>query len=74
MNTEAALTDPQRWNRYVYTGNNPLRRIDPDGRDWWDFARGTGRGVVDTVTAPVPAGHRYQSAGLGSGTVAIGLS
>jgi RHS repeat-associated protein len=33
MNTEAALTDPQRWNRYAYSLNNPLRYIDPDGRD-----------------------------------------
>ena len=26
------LTDPQRWNRYVYVQENPLRYIDPDGR------------------------------------------
>jgi RHS repeat-associated protein len=30
---------PQTWNAYAYTGNNPLNRIDPDGRDWvgWFF-------------------------------------
>jgi len=26
--------DPQRWNRYAYGRNNPLRFVDPDGRDW----------------------------------------
>lgn len=52
LGIEQALVDPQRWNRYVYTGNNPLRRVDPDGRDWLDFASGTGMGLVDTLTAP----------------------
>jgi RHS repeat-associated protein len=33
MNVEAALVDPQRWNRYAYTRNNPLALVDPDGRD-----------------------------------------
>lgn len=27
------LVDPQRWNRYAYARNNPLRYIDPDGRE-----------------------------------------
>jgi RHS repeat-associated protein len=26
------LTDPQRWNRYSYARNNPLRYVDPDGK------------------------------------------
>ncbi len=26
------LVDPQRWNRYAYARNNPLRYVDPDGR------------------------------------------
>ena len=25
--------DPQSWNGYAYAGNNPLRNIDPDGRN-----------------------------------------
>ena len=33
MNTEQALTDPQRSNRYAYSLNNPLKFVDPDGRD-----------------------------------------
>jgi RHS repeat-associated protein len=30
---QSALSDPQRWNRYVYAKNSPLRFFDPDGRD-----------------------------------------
>ena len=26
------LADPQRWNRYAYARNNPLRYVDPDGK------------------------------------------
>lgn len=26
------LVDPQRWNRYAYARNNPLKYVDPDGR------------------------------------------
>ncbi|MGO9228611.1 MAG: RHS repeat domain-containing protein [Bryobacteraceae bacterium] len=27
----ARVSDPQTWNRYTYTRNNPLRLVDPDG-------------------------------------------
>ena len=27
------LFDPQRWNRYTYVRNSPLRYVDPDGRE-----------------------------------------
>jgi RHS repeat-associated protein len=33
LNTEAALIDPQRWNRYSYALNNPTAYVDQDGRD-----------------------------------------
>ena len=33
LNAEAAIADPQRWNRYSYVANNPLTLIDPDGRE-----------------------------------------
>ncbi len=31
-NAGSLLDDPQTWNGYVYVNNNPLGRIDPDGR------------------------------------------
>jgi hypothetical protein len=33
LDTQKALKEPQRWNRYSYVINNPLRYTDPDGRD-----------------------------------------
>lgn len=33
LNIKDALVDPQRWNRYAYARNNPLRYTDPNGRD-----------------------------------------
>ena len=32
LDLEQALVDPQRWNRYTYGLNNPLKYTDPDGR------------------------------------------
>jgi len=40
-NWKENLVDPQRWNRYAYARNNPLRYVDPDGKDIFDIAFGT---------------------------------
>jgi RHS repeat-associated protein len=32
LDVNAALQDPQRWNRYAYVRNGPMRFVDPDGR------------------------------------------
>ena len=41
LRIQEALVDPQRWNRYAYVRNNPLKYVDPHGR-WietlWDIA------------------------------------
>ena len=38
LGIEDALVNPQRWNRYMYSLNNPLRYVDPDGRYVTDCA------------------------------------
>jgi RHS repeat-associated protein len=40
-----ALGTPQRWNQYSYVENNPLRYVDPDGRDLWEFIAGIGNAL-----------------------------
>ncbi len=35
---------------YLYVGNNPIRRIDPDGNDGWDVVLGFSAAVVDNAT------------------------
>ena len=39
MTIQANLVDPQRWNRYAYARNNPLRYTDPDGKIIFDWAQ-----------------------------------
>ena len=50
LDPKDALLNPQKWNRYVYGRNNPLRYVDPDGRD--------DRGVIEIE-------HRQAAARLG---------
>ena len=45
VDVKSALVNPQRWNKYAYGLNNPLRNVDPDGRDSLDLAIGFGQGV-----------------------------
>ena len=44
-NAGSELANPQLWNAYAYTGNNPLIYVDPDGLDRArDLVRGIGKG------------------------------
>lgn len=61
------LTDPQSWNKYGYTRNNPLRYTDPDGEDWQDALKGAinafasdnsfGAGRIDTGNSDFKTGQ-----------------
>lgn len=53
---------PQRWNRYSYTLNDPIRHIDPNGRDTLDPLRSAWTWLAFAVGARSPftretAGH-----------------
>ncbi len=46
------LANPQDLNAYQYSINNPIRHIDPNGKDWGDaveFFKGFARGAVNSV-------------------------
>lgn len=40
MHSSGTVYDPQSWNRYTYTLNNPLRYTDPTGMYTWSNALG----------------------------------
>jgi RHS repeat-associated protein len=45
LRVDLALSNPQRWNRFANAGNNPVRFVDPDGRDWVDFVNGVANAI-----------------------------
>ena len=43
------LREPQSWNAYAYTNNNPLRWVDRDGRGVGDFFKKLGNWLLSDV-------------------------
>ena len=45
LDVDSVLAEPQRWNRYAYSLNNPLKFVDPDGRNPLLIMGGAGAAV-----------------------------
>jgi RHS repeat-associated protein len=67
------LVDPQRWNRYAYARNNPLRYIDPDGRETVSVIDGRMYGLGTEVLPPGTVEQGNQALGVLIGIAALGL-
>jgi RHS repeat-associated protein len=63
----AHLQEPQGWNRYTYTSNNPLKYSDPNGRAKLRFELTTSI-PFKTVTVPSFSGLRTFHGDLGANT------
>jgi RHS repeat-associated protein len=79
----ARAQDPQSWNLLAYTGNNPLNRIDPDGRNWfklngaWEWHPGTtytytANGQSVTVSSPYTHLLVFKKTGVNEFGAAVG--
>ena len=68
LNIKDALVYPQRWNRYSYVTNNPLKYTDPDGKNPLLIAGGIGAAVYggwaiyQNVSSGAP--HWYNNVGV----------
>jgi len=46
---DPAAEDYYGYGPYVYVGNNPVRRIDPNGNDGWDVVIGAAAALIDNA-------------------------
>jgi RHS repeat-associated protein len=67
LHLQHAMHFPQGWNRYSYVENNPLGKVDPDGRDIWDVLTGAAS-VYQSASAAV------QPVAAGANVAALALS
>ena len=56
----AHLSDPQSFNRYIYTRDNPLLYIDPDGKDFEKAAQDL-LGFAKSLYVKVSVGVGYEA-------------
>jgi RHS repeat-associated protein len=70
--------DPQSWNRYVYSRNDPIDLSDPSGQHWWSWLITAGAIGADIFTAGAATGFTMatlESVGEGIGeNLAIGVA
>jgi RHS repeat-associated protein len=53
---------PQSWNRYNYTGNNPVNRMDPKGLDWGELLDGL---LPPGCGGSIPIDNGFRNIGMG---------
>jgi RHS repeat-associated protein len=70
----ADVSRPQSWNRYAYVENDPINKIDPDGRNWVGAliggAIGVGAESIRQIRSGEPVDNRRLFAALTGGVVA----
>lgn len=57
------LGDPQTWNRYAYARGNPLKYIDPNGKETFSIYRTLGGGPAKSPFNPIS--HTFVATTLG---------
>jgi len=75
IDVKKALVEPQRWNRYAYVTNNPLRYTDPDGKErQMPFCvQHPAQCSADELNGRAPAGNQvFVAAAVFGAPVAVG--
>ena len=54
--------DPQSLNKYAYVTNNPMKYVDPDGKEKYDIVQGYGEGFIYTLKSQAEGAYGYGKA------------